>query len=204
MLFRSSGTLLRADKANPYLSSVDSASIFDSKTVADLASRPETSLQPLLDLVPRGTKEKFEISEPEFVSGEYYSKLRAEYKAFENSFDRALSILKYNTAFPISDLDTLSFDEIITFARAREAIESVEISLKYKGYIEREKALAEKILRLENLKIPEDFDFDSLTTLSIECRQKLKRYRPRTIAQASRISGVSPADVSILLVRFGR
>ena len=199
-----SGTLLRADKANPYLSSVDSASIFDSKTVADLASRPETSLQPLLDLVPRGTKEKFEISEPEFVSGEYYSKLRAEYKAFENSFDRALSILKYNTAFPISDLDTLSFDEIITFARAREAIESVEISLKYKGYIEREKALAEKILRLENLKIPEDFDFDSLTTLSIECRQKLKRYRPRTIAQASRISGVSPADVSILLVRFGR
>lgn len=199
-----SGTLIKADKANPYLSSVESAEVSDSKTVADLASRPETSLQPLLDLVPRGTKEKYEISEPKILSGEYYSKLKEENRAFENSFDRALSILKYNTAFPLSDLDAPSFDETISIARAREAVESVEISLKYKGYIEREKALAEKILRLESLKIPEDFDFDSLTSLSIECRQKLKRYRPRTIAQASRISGVSPADVSILLVRFGR
>ena len=58
--------------------------------------------------------------------------------------------------------------------------------------------------RLENLRIPADFDFDKVSSLSIECRQKLKRYRPETIAQASRISGVSPADISVLLVYFGR
>ena len=83
-------------------------------------------------------------------------------------------------------------------------IESVEIALKYKGYIEREKKIADKILRLENLVIPEDFDFDGVSGLTIECRQKLKKYQPRTIAQASRISGVSPSDISVLLVYFGR
>ena len=87
---------------------------------------------------------------------------------------------------------------------SQEVIDAVEIEIKYKGYIEREKAVAEKILRLENLKIPEGFDFDSISGLSIECRQKFNRYQPRTIAQASRISGVSPSDISILLVYFGR
>ena len=85
-----------------------------------------------------------------------------------------------------------------------EVQESVEIRLKYSGYIEREKRLAEKMHRLENLVIPADFDFDRVNSLSIECRQKLKKYGPRTIAQASRISGVSPADISVLLVYFGR
>ena len=86
----------------------------------------------------------------------------------------------------------------------REEVESVEISLRYKGYIDRELAMAEKLQRLEDLKIPEDFDFDRVSGLTIECRQKLARYKPCTIAQASRISGVSPADVSVLLVYFGR
>jgi len=87
---------------------------------------------------------------------------------------------------------------------SREVVEAVEIAIKYSGYIEREKLQAEKNLRLEYIKIPADFDFDSIQSLSIECRQKLKRYRPSTIAQASRISGVSPADISVLLVYFGR
>ena len=86
----------------------------------------------------------------------------------------------------------------------KEVIESVEISIKYKGYIDREKQMAAKIQRLEDLAIPEDFDFERVAGLTIECRQKLKRYQPRTIAQASRISGVSPADISVLLVYFGR
>ena len=85
-----------------------------------------------------------------------------------------------------------------------KVIESVEIALKYKGYIERENQLAEKLVRLENLKIPADFDFEKVSGLSIECRQKLNRYRPSSIAQASRISGVSPSDISVLLVYFGR
>ena len=83
-------------------------------------------------------------------------------------------------------------------------MEATEISIKYKGYIEREQRIADKIMRLENLTIPSGFDFDKVSGLSIECRQKLKKYSPGTIAQASRISGVSPADISILLVYFGR
>ena len=85
-----------------------------------------------------------------------------------------------------------------------EVVESVEIGIKYAGYIEREKQQAEKNNRLEYIKIPADFDFDKVQSLSIECRQKLMRYRPSTIAQASRISGISPADISVLLVYFGR
>ena len=80
-----------------------------------------------------------------------------------------------------------------------DVVTSVEVAIKYAGYIEREKLQAEK-----NNRIPADFDFDNLQSLSIECRQKLKRYKPETIAQASRISGVSPADISVLLVYFGR
>ena len=85
-----------------------------------------------------------------------------------------------------------------------EVIEAVEIAFKYAGYIEREKQQAEKNNRLEYIKIPSDFDFNAVQSLSIECRQKLMRYRPATIAQASRISGVSPADIAVLLVYFGR
>ena len=87
---------------------------------------------------------------------------------------------------------------------SHDVVEAAEIAMKYSGYIERERLQAEKNERLEYIKIPADFDFDSIQALSIECRQKLKRYRPATIAQASRISGVSPADISVLLVCFGR
>ena len=87
---------------------------------------------------------------------------------------------------------------------SEDVITSVEVSIKYAGYIEREKHQAEKNNRLEYIKIPAGFDFDHLQGLTIECRQKLKKYKPETIAQASRISGVSPADISVLLVYFGR
>ncbi len=87
---------------------------------------------------------------------------------------------------------------------SEEEVEAVDIAIKYQGYIDRERELADKMVRLESLRIPEGFDFDSVSGLSIECRQKLKKYAPRTLAQASRISGVSPADISVLLVYFGR
>ena len=85
-----------------------------------------------------------------------------------------------------------------------EAVFSAEIAIKYAGYVQREKVQAEKNNRLEYIRIPHGFDFDSLQGLSIECRQKLKKYKPETIAQASRISGVSPSDISVLLIYFGR
>lgn len=85
-----------------------------------------------------------------------------------------------------------------------EVIEEAEIQIKYKGYIEREKFIAEKLHRLENISIPNNFDYFSMNALTIEARQKLDRIRPTTIGQASRIPGVSPADVNVLLVKFGR
>lgn len=135
--------LLTAVKVNPYLKSVDSSEITESKKISELATRPETSLADLLKIVPRGT-----------------------------------------------------FSE--------EVVQSAEISIRYRGYIDRETKMAEKLHRLERLTIPEGFDFDKVSGLTIECRQKLKKYNPRTIAQASRISGVSPSDISVLLVYFGR
>ncbi len=85
-----------------------------------------------------------------------------------------------------------------------EVIESVEIQIKYSGYIEREKLMADKIKRLENLDIIDNFDFNKLLSLSTEARQKLTKIRPKTIGQASRISGVSPSDINVLLVHLGR
>lgn len=102
------------------------------------------------------------------------------------------------------DVDSILASCGIEEGRRDEIVEAVEIAVKYQGYIDREKKLADKILRLENIRIPDDYDFSKITALSIECRIKLDRYRPRTIAQASRISGVSPADISVLLVHFGR
>lgn len=134
---------IKCDVANPYLKSKGSALLTESKRIADVVSRPEVSLEEILNLVPRGTFTK-------------------------------------------------------------EEIESAEITLKYKGYIDREIQQAEKIRKLEDLQIPENFDFNKVSGLTIECRQKLFKYNPRTIAQASRISGVSPSDISVLLVYFGR
>ena len=89
-------------------------------------------------------------------------------------------------------------------ALSNEVIDQTEIQIKYRGYIEREKFFAEKLHRLEDIRIPEGFDFESMQSLTIEARQKLRRIRPTTIGQASRIPGVSPADINVLLIKFGR
>lgn len=85
-----------------------------------------------------------------------------------------------------------------------EVIEQAEIQIKYRGYIEREKYYADKMHRLEDIIIPEGFDYNAMQSLTIEARQKLSRIRPTTIGHASRIPGVSPADINVLLVKFGR
>ena len=88
--------------------------------------------------------------------------------------------------------------------RKEEIIEATEIQIKYKGYIYREQQQAEKMLRLENIKILGKFDYLNMTQISIEARQKLQAIQPVTLAQASRIPGVSPSDISIMLVLMGR
>lgn len=88
--------------------------------------------------------------------------------------------------------------------RKEEIIEAAEIRIKYKGYIERERIVADKIQRLENIRIKGRFDYDSLQSLSTEARQKLKQINPETLAQAQRIPGISPNDINVLLVLLGR
>ena len=86
----------------------------------------------------------------------------------------------------------------------RDVLEQAEIKVKYAGYIAKEKANADKLQRLENIKIPDNFDYSKLKSLSFEAREKLSKIRPTTISQASRVSGVSPSDLSVMLVYMGR
>ena len=205
---------VKPEYVNDYLLSVGSSVIDSRRRIADLISRPQTELSKLMELVPCGTFSKFNINlKSEFSSP--LSDLKVEDYASLLSFDStsticgssesmksALDILKFNTEYPISASEDLT--RRVNDNYKNEILASSEISIKYKGYIQREQQMADKISRLENLNIPEGFDFDKVESLSIECRQKLKRYSPRTIAQASRISGVSPSDISVLLVYFGR
>ncbi len=86
----------------------------------------------------------------------------------------------------------------------KECLEEAEIQIKYDSYIEKEGELADKLRRLENVKMPKDFDFHSIQSLSYESREKLNRYQPETLGQASRISGISPADINVLAIFLGR
>jgi tRNA uridine 5-carboxymethylaminomethyl modification enzyme len=86
----------------------------------------------------------------------------------------------------------------------RECLEEAEILIKYDSYIQKENELAEKLNRLENIKLPKDFDFHTIQSLSYESREKLNRYQPETLGQASRISGISPADINVLAIFLGR
>ena len=215
---------IKPEYINDYLKSVSTSEITSRKRIAELISRPQTKLSEIFNLVPRGTFSKFNINiEDEFRSpltglmneGVAYSDLlqygdRGSVDAFISedyaggSYQDAAYALKFNTEYPVSNLDPGALNATVDSNYTKEIMDSSEISIKYKGYIQREQQMADKIMRLENLSIPEGFDFDKVESLSIECRQKLKKYSPRTIAQASRISGVSPADISVLLVYFGR
>ena len=88
--------------------------------------------------------------------------------------------------------------------RRDEIVEAAEILIKYEGYIERERVIADKISRLESIRIRGKFDYSSIHALSTEARQKLQRIDPETVAQASRIPGISPSDINILLLLLGR
>ncbi|MFN4026003.1 MAG: tRNA uridine-5-carboxymethylaminomethyl(34) synthesis enzyme MnmG [Flavobacterium sp.] len=104
--------------------------------------------------------------------------------------------------------DILKFEKVQQYIQDndldKEIIEQAEIQVKYSGYIEKERNNAEKLTRLEDIKIPENFDYYKIKSMSIEAKQKLTAIRPITISQASRISGVSPADISVLLIYMGR
>ena len=196
---------ITAVQANDYLQSIGETPIKESKLITDIVSRPDVKYASIIKNVPRGTKLLNELNEdikliPDSTP---YSFGEVNSNKFTSLFD-AYQILSFNQSMPISD-DTLTDYRTTVFENySREILDNAEILLKYRGYIVREKQLADKISHLESLIIPDGYDYDKISGLSIECRQKLKRYLPRTIGQASRISGVSPSDISILLIHFGR
>ena len=184
---KASGFKISPKKINPYLEKIDSPVLIETKTLEDVLSRPNTNLGDILDFVPRGTSFDVFRDIPRLPFG-----LNPNVGSFP---------CVPKKAFP--DKESQEFNKLSNIYKG-QVYDSVEIGIKYKGYIERERAIASKLRRLEYIKIPDNYDFSKLTGLSIECRQKLERYRPATIGQASRISGVSPSDISVLLVYFNR
>jgi tRNA uridine 5-carboxymethylaminomethyl modification enzyme len=171
-----SETSFKPEDINPFLLSLHSAPVSQSKKVAEILARPEVSL---------------------YVSRETITLLQQDISVPELS--QVISGFLQTAIKHIAPRGTIIAPEFI-----KDVLELAEITVKYNGYIEREKAMADKMTRLENVKIPRAFDFDKLASVSIEGRQKLKRHQPDTIGQASRIPGVSPSDISVLLVYFGR
>ena len=201
---------LKPEQVNCYLSSVGTSEIDSRRKVNDLVSRPQVSLKDISKYVPRGTYSRFgfesgeEFSPCDCFEGYVVEATVPDGDKFCVSPENSENASVRKKVVNIDGLEFFCDDDRITTNYTDELMEATEISIKYKGDIEREQRIADKIMRLENLTIPSGFDFDKVSGLSIECRQKLKKYSPGTIAQASRISGVSPADISILLVYFGR
>ena len=206
----SDNTNITKVQANSYLSSIGEDELRDSKKISEVVSRPSVKLASILQNVPRGTKFIESLSAasvnaiPDFDFPLTYSDTLESTENSAKAIKNALSILSFNQNLPITEDMISSYWNTVRDSFIDEVVSDAEILIKYRGYIEREKALADKIVHLESLRIPDSFDFDSVSGLSIECRQKLKKYHPETIGQASRISGISPADISIILVHFGR
>ena len=137
----------------------------------------------------------------------------AEANPILESKDTAL-ITQGDKMFKVFSRPQIDLEDIVKFEKVaayvaennldQEILEQAEIQVKYSGYIEKERNNANKLTRLEDVKIPENFDYDKIKSMSIEAKQKLSKIRPVTISQASRISGVSPSDVSVLLIYMGR
>ena len=183
---------LKPEQVNTYLESISSTPLATSKKASEIITRPDVSLREILKIVPRGT-----FSETE---NNFENRLLS---VFGNSQEGS-GVLSLVKQLPFRENKSVQDSTAAVNQMKDEVLEAAEIAIKYKGYIERERRVADKILRLENVIIPEDYDFSKLTALSIECRMKLEKYRPKTISQASRISGISPADIAVLLVYFGR
>ena len=177
---------------NSYLESKNSSPLPQKRKMYELLARPQIDIVSLLENVPVGEEMK---AQPASVSE--MSPLSKSFNNAGTGTEDKFIELPYQTppAGFTQNAENILKDEIL---------ESVEIAVKYRGYIQREQRIADKILKLEDVVIPDNFDFLKVTSLSIESRQKLMKHRPTTIAQASRIPGVSPADVSVLLVYFGR
>ncbi|MFK5889585.1 MAG: tRNA uridine-5-carboxymethylaminomethyl(34) synthesis enzyme MnmG [Flavobacteriaceae bacterium] len=188
-------TLLRQDNADIRLTEKSFKIGLASKERLDLVNIKQAQSEKLINFIK-------DLS----VKPEVINPILEKYKSTPIKQSMKLFKIAARPQLPFETI--LSISEVAQFVSENntdiEALTQVEIFIKYSGYIEKEKNNVAKLSRLENIKIPVSFDYSKLNSVSIEARQKLTKIKPTTIAQASRISGVSPSDVSVLLVYMGR
>lgn len=194
-----------SEQVNDYFTSIGEATLSESKRIKDVLSRPNVEYSEILKVVPRGTKliESFSV-DTSILPSSTPADITESNISHNQSLYYASMILQFNQSMQFNRECMDDYKNRVFKKYLSDVISDAEVLVKYRGYIEREKQIADKISHLENLSIPDNYDFDRVPGLSIECRQKLLKYKPATIGQASRISGISPSDISILLIHFGR
>ncbi len=189
--------LLRQDNADERLTRRGyEIRLADKKRLKMLEEKEEMKKE-IIEFIKKKSIEPAEINE--FLRERGTSPIKQKLKAINIA-----SRPQVNTGDLLKHISDGKIIKIEKSERFKEIAEAAEIKIKYEGYIQREKVIAEKIKRLENLKIPEDIKYEELLSISTEGRQKLNRIKPVSIAQAGRISGVSPSDINILLMYLGR
>ena len=194
-----------SEQVNDYFTSIGEATLSESKRIKDVLSRPNVEYSEILNVVPRGTRlvESFSV-DTSILPASTPADITESNISHNQSLYFASMILQFNQSMQFNNECMGDYKNRVFRKYLDTIISDAEVLVKYRGYIEREKQIADKISHLENLSIPDNYDFDRVPGLSIECRQKLLKYKPATIGQASRISGISPSDISILLIHFGR
>ena len=190
-------TLLRQDNADERLTPLSHAIGLASDERMVLLEKKRVDIKSLMKCIEKTSTSPEEINELLLAKGSAV-------------IDQKLKLITLLTRPQISLDDIISVNtdlqaEISTLAENKsEVLAAVEISVKYAGYLQRERDMADKLTRLDHIQLSAEFDYLKLTSMSIEARQKLTKIRPATVGQASRISGVNPSDVSILLIHLGR
>jgi len=189
--------LLRQDNADERLTELSATIGLASEKRISLLKEKRNGIQKLIEFL-----KKYSIS-PEVINGFLVetgtSALKQRMKLVEITKRPQVKLSEIKDHIPELNEMYMGFGP-----RAEELFESAEIAIKYEGYIARERSMADKIKRLEKISLDEHFDYERLQSISTEARQKLTRIKPRSIGQASRISGVSPSDISVLLIYMGR
>jgi tRNA uridine 5-carboxymethylaminomethyl modification enzyme len=190
-------TLLRQDNADERLTPLSHAIGLASNERMELLEKKRVDIKSLMRCIEKTSTSPEEINELLLAKGSAV-------------IDQKLKLITLLTRPQVSLDDIISVNtdlqaEISTLTENKgEVLAAVEISVKYAGYLQRERDMADKLTRLDHIQLSPEFDYLKLTSMSIEARQKLSKIRPATVGQASRISGVNPSDVSILLIHLGR
>ena len=186
--------LLRQDNADERLTALSNSIGLASSERLKAVEHKQKETQTILDKLNSSSIEPNEINT--FLSDSGTSPIKQKVK-FSSILARPQ--ISLDTIIKKNELDRLGLKRF-----SKDCLEQAEIKIKYDGYIQREKEMATKLSRLEDVRIKDNFDFNSLSSISAEAREKLSKIKPKTIGQASRISGVSPSDISVLLIHFGR